>query len=270
MCSQMGAKSKHASFLMAASCKLERHQHQTAADACCVGAVPEHSCHGPPPPPHLHCRVPAEAASEDCSKVQLQLEHIQAVAAARLEGQQALADAQRAWAERQAAAEKQHLQALLRCKQAQEQDRLQWQRERDELVQQLTAQYTASGLQVRGLLAALQLTVFCCCCCYNVCCLVSRDSFGELMEGVQCAHLLVLNLACCCCCCCRCTWRQGSSFESCSTRWSSCSGNETSCCCSSRPVPQHHLTGSGLPTASGTACNSPTATRQRMGHGTTQ
>jgi hypothetical protein len=90
-------------------------------------------------------------AEEDCSKVQLQLEHIQAVAAARLEGQQALADAQGAWAEQQAAAEKQHLQALLRCKQAQEQDRLQWQRERDELVQQLTAQYTASGLQVRQL-----------------------------------------------------------------------------------------------------------------------
>lgn len=122
---------------------------------CCrrvlCGCCPEHSCHGPPTPPHLHCRVPAKAAAEDCSKVQqLQLEHIQAVAAARLEGQQALADAQLAWAEQQAAAEKQHLQALLRCKQAQEKDRLQWQRERDELVQQLTAQYTASGLQVRG------------------------------------------------------------------------------------------------------------------------
>lgn len=81
----------------------------------------------------------------------LQLEHIQALTKARQEGQMAVEDAQQAWREQRAALEKQHLQALLRSKQVQEQERLQWQKERDELVQQLTAQYTASGMQVRGI-----------------------------------------------------------------------------------------------------------------------
>lgn len=182
MCSQVERKGKHASFLTSASCQLEVEHHSPRLLPTCALWVLFLS-KAVTPPPHLYCRLPVEAAAEDCSKVQLQLEHIQAVAAARLEGQQALADAQRAWAEQQAAAEKQHLQALLRCKQAQEEDRQQWQRDRDELVQQLTAQYTASGLQVRSLLAA----------CPAAACLlllllqrVLPSVNRELMEGVQC------------------------------------------------------------------------------------
>lgn len=66
-------------------------------------------------------------------------------------------DAQQCWREQREALEKQHLQAMLLSKQVQEQERLQWQKERDELVQQLTAQYTASGLQVR--LSAMSVLV---------------------------------------------------------------------------------------------------------------
>jgi hypothetical protein len=92
------------------------------------------------------CRLSQEAAT--AADHTLQLEHIKALAAARQEGQQQVQDAQQSWREQRATLEKQHLQAMLRSKQVQEQERLQWQKERDELVQQLTAQYTASGLQV--------------------------------------------------------------------------------------------------------------------------
>jgi hypothetical protein len=73
---------------------------------------------------------------------------MQALTAARQEAQQASEAAATAWHGQRAALEKQHLQAMLCVRQAQEQDRQQWQKERDELVQQLTAEFTTSGMQV--------------------------------------------------------------------------------------------------------------------------
>jgi hypothetical protein len=73
-----------------------------------------------------------------------------ALEAERKQAQQAAEAAQQVWHEQRAALEKQHLQALLRSKQVQEQERQQWQKERDALVQQLTAQYTALEMQVRA------------------------------------------------------------------------------------------------------------------------
>lgn len=88
------------------------------------------------------------AAAAAGAEQELRLQHMQALTAARQEAQQASEAAAAAWQEQRAALEKQHLQALLRLRQAHEQDRQQWQKERDELVQQLTAEFTASGMQV--------------------------------------------------------------------------------------------------------------------------
>lgn len=89
------------------------------------------------------------AAAAASAEHELRLQHMQALTAARQEVQQASEAAAHAWQEQRAVLEKQHLQALLRLRQVHEQDRQQWQKERDELVQQLTAEYTASGMQVR-------------------------------------------------------------------------------------------------------------------------
>jgi hypothetical protein len=98
----------------------------------------------------LH-RLSQESAAAAVAGVEheLRVQHMKALTAAGQEAQQASEAAAQAWQEQQAALEKQHLQALLRVRQAHEQDRQQWKKERDESVQQLTAEYTASGMQVR-------------------------------------------------------------------------------------------------------------------------
>jgi len=78
----------------------------------------------------------------------VQQQHVQAQATVQQEAQQAREQEKQGWQEQRAALEKQHLQVLLRSRQALEEARQQWQKERDELVQQLTAQHTASGMQV--------------------------------------------------------------------------------------------------------------------------
>lgn len=102
-------------------------------------------------PHHTNTRLSAATESVRASgdQEQQRLQHMTALAAAQQEAQQTLEAAQQSWREQAAVLEKQHLQALLRARSAQEQERQQWQRERDELVQQLTAQYTASGVRVR-------------------------------------------------------------------------------------------------------------------------